>query len=289
MTGKSTKIGGGRQCEFFLVRYVADRMKGEFVNIGVLLRETAKLDGQTSGPIVVRFTKDWRRVRCMDPDVDIEMLKALEADLEHRLSDDDQGAAFLAMLEDTLSNSLQLTRPQACLAENLAAQMDTLMRLYVESQKREPVSRTSTRQSIYGVMRREFERAGVWSFMDKQIPVTRFIGGADPLRIDCSYRNGGMRMFQAISSEDIVAVKALAFTVPALSRGVFEEMGMELELTAIGETLVRTGTSGNLSKNEDQLALYESGIRILEGANIRFMTTARLPEIVERAKQELGI
>ena len=27
------------QCEFFLIRYVPDVVKGEFVNIGVLLRE----------------------------------------------------------------------------------------------------------------------------------------------------------------------------------------------------------------------------------------------------------
>src|SRR5277367_1541483 len=163
MTGRPTKLGERSQCEFFLVRYVADRVKGEFVNIGVLLRETAKVDGQASGPVAVRFTNDWRRVRCMDPDADIEMLKALESDLVQRLGNEDQGAAFLTLLEDTLSNSLQLTRAKSCLAENLAAEMDSLMRLYVESQKREPVSRKSARQSIYNLMRREFERAGVWS------------------------------------------------------------------------------------------------------------------------------
>jgi hypothetical protein len=289
MAGEPTKFGERRQCEFLLVRYVPDRVKGEFVNIGVLLRETDKARGQGGGPVAVRFTKDWRRVRCMDPDAEIEMLEALESDLGQRLGNEEHGAAFLARLEDTLSNGLQLTRAKPCLAENLAAEMDRLMRIYVEPQKREPVSRTSARRSIYAIMRREFERSGVWSFMEKQIPVARYTGGADPLRIDCAYRNGGVRMFQAISSEDIAAAKVLAFTTPALSRGVLEQTGMELELTAIGEPLIRTGASGNLAKNEDQLALYETGIKIMEGANIRFMTTARLPEIVERARRDLGI
>ncbi len=287
MTGKSTKSGELMQCEFFLVRYVADRVKGEFVNIGVLLRETAKL-GSHPGPIAVRFTKDWRRVKCMDPDVDIETLKALGSDIEQRLGDETHGVTLLAGLEDTWSNTLQLTRPKPCLAENLAVEMDTLMRLYVESQKREPVSRKSARQSIYGIMRREFERSGVWSFMETHIPVTRYIRGADPLRIDCSYRNGGLRMFQAISSEDIVAAKALAFTVPALVKGVLEQTGMELQLTAIGEPLIRDA-SGAFLKNEDELALYTSGKEIMQSADIRFMTTADMPSIVERAKEELGI
>src|SRR5277367_1046920 len=102
MTGKSTKIGERMQCEFFLVRYVADRVKGEFVNIGVLLREAAKVDGQSIGPIAVRFTREWSRVRCMDPDADIAALEALEADLGQQLTSEELGPAFLTLLEDTL-------------------------------------------------------------------------------------------------------------------------------------------------------------------------------------------
>jgi len=277
-----------KRCEFLLVRYVPDLVKGEFVNIGVLLRE-AEGDGRAKGPVFARFTSNWSRVRCMDPDADIGRLEATVAEIGRRLQSEREGAALLAMLEDTLSNELQLTRAKGCLAENLPAQMDLLMRMHVESRKREAVSRSSERQAIYGAMKREFDRAGVWSFMDKQIPVTRFLPGADTLRIDCAYRNGGVRMFQAVSSEDIGAAKVLAFTAPALSRGVYERTGMELELTAIGESLARDGQSGRLAKNEDQLALYESGVKILEGANIRFLTTDRLPWIAARAREELGI
>lgn len=274
------------RCEFHLVRYVADRVRGEFVTIGVLLREQVK----EGGAVAVRFTKDWRRLRCMDPDVDLASLEATLAELTHRLGRPDEGSALLKQLEDSLSNSLQLTRAQGCEAENIAAEMDLLMRLYVEERKRPPVSRKqSSRQSIHDAMRREFERSGVWDFMDKKIPVTRYIAGADTLRIDCAYRNGGLRMFQAMPLEDIDAAKVLAFTAPALNRGVLERTGLDLELTAIGERLLRNGTDGTLQKDEEQLALYESGKRIMEGAGIRFLTTADLPRIAERAREELGI
>ncbi len=33
----------------------------------------------------MRLTRDWRRVRCLDPDVDIELLEALERDLRSLL------------------------------------------------------------------------------------------------------------------------------------------------------------------------------------------------------------
>ena len=49
-----------KQCEFQLIRYVPDPVKNEFVNIGVLLRA----EGEQS---TLRFTRDWGRVRCLDP------------------------------------------------------------------------------------------------------------------------------------------------------------------------------------------------------------------------------
>ncbi len=67
-------------CEFFLIRYVPDPVKGEFTNIGVLLREAGRPDGAQ-----LRFTRDWSRVRCMDAEADIGLLEALEIEIGDRL------------------------------------------------------------------------------------------------------------------------------------------------------------------------------------------------------------
>ena len=67
---------GRLRCEFFLIRYVPDVARGEFANIGVLLREAGR---QESG--VVRFTRDWNRLRCLASDIDTEMLEALELEI----------------------------------------------------------------------------------------------------------------------------------------------------------------------------------------------------------------
>ncbi|HEX3940610.1 MAG TPA: DUF3037 domain-containing protein, partial [Acidobacteriaceae bacterium] len=76
-----------KQCEFQLIRYVPDPVKNEFVNIGILLRAAA------GGQSAVRFTKDWSRVRCIDPDADTEMLEALEIEVARRLDGQDRGSA----------------------------------------------------------------------------------------------------------------------------------------------------------------------------------------------------
>ena len=68
-----------RNCEFQLLLYVPDVVRNEYVHIGVILRE------QGSTHREVRFTRDWRRVRCLDPDADTALLEAMETELRRRL------------------------------------------------------------------------------------------------------------------------------------------------------------------------------------------------------------
>ena len=86
-----------KQCEFQLIRYVPDPVKNEFVNIGVLLR-----GGEQSE---LRFTRDWARVQCLDPDADTEMLEALEIEIGHRLRAQtvDHSRPVIELLEASLS------------------------------------------------------------------------------------------------------------------------------------------------------------------------------------------
>src|SRR5271156_4227541 len=202
-----------KQCEFQLIRYVPDPVKNEFVNIGVLLRAAE------GGQSMVRFTRDWARVRCLDPDADTQMLEALEIEIGHRMRSqpvDDIRVSHvqpvLARLEDTLSNGLQITESKAYLAESFPAGLEELMRLYVDSPRRERSQRRSGRTALVASMRMRFEEAGVWTLMRKQIAAADYTKPGDPLRIDCGYRpNGVVRMFQAVSLEtDADAAKLLA-------------------------------------------------------------------------------
>lgn len=269
------RLTARQRCEFSLVRYVPDPVKNEFVNIGVLLRgEDARA--------AVRFTRDWSRVRCVDPDADTAMLEALEAEIGRRLAED--ARAGVALLEDALSNAVQLSEAKACLAESFAAELESLMALYVLTAKRKREIRRTGRAALQARMRTEFERAGVWELMQKRIGASRYTRPGDPLRIDCGYRpNGVVRMFQAVSlAGDLEGAKVLAFSAAELMQGVARVESATLELTAIVEPLREV-------EAEEEQASYRFGVETMERERIRVLTAADLGRVAETARRELRV
>jgi hypothetical protein len=273
------------QCEFFLIRYVPDVVKGEFANIGVLLREAGRDDSA-----VVRFTRDWSRVRCMDADADIGLLEALEGEIGAwlRMAGTDAPGIkpVMEILSDTLANSVQMTEVKACLAESLPAEIEQLMKMYVEPLKVKTERKKTGRAAIAGAMRTEFERAGVWALMRKRIAASLYTRTGDPMKIDCGYRpNGVIRMFQAVSLEgDVEAAKGLAYSAPQLMEGVQRVEAARLELTAIVEPLRL------VSDTEDEaMERYRFGVEAMERKEIRVVTLSDLARVAETARIELRV
>jgi hypothetical protein len=267
-----------RQCEFFLVRYVPDAVKNEFVNIGVLLREEAHPEST-----LVRFTKDWSRVRCIDPNVDTAMLEALEIEVRHRLLEVEQ--PVMKTIQDSFSNLLQVTPAKACLAESMPAEIELLMQLYVDARKRDGTARRNGRAAILAEMRREFDRVGVWDLLRKRISAASYTRPGDPLHLDCGYRpNGLIRMFHAVSLDgDSELAKVLAFSAPALADGVRRVEKAELELTAIVQPFAK------LAEEEDRLAQYRFAVETMEAQKIRVLTTSDLTRVADAARRELRV
>jgi hypothetical protein len=273
------------QCAFQLVRYVPDPVRNEYVHIGVLLRDEG-------GQLNLKFTRDWRRVRCLDPDADTALLESMENELRQRLAaeaalpQDDR--KFTRILDESMSLNVQITEPKACLAESLAAGMEELMRMYVDAPKRERVSRLSGRAAIQSAMRDEFERAQVWNLMRKQIPAADYTRPGDPLRIDAGYRpNGLIRMFHAVSLDPGVEMaKVLSFSSASLRAGVERIEKAELQLTAIVEPAARIGAT---DEQPERLELYRFGIETMEEHQIRVLTTTDLPNVADTARRELRL
>lgn len=271
-----------RQCEFRLLRYVPDAVRNEFVYIGAVLRAE---DGK--GPIQVRFTRDWRRVRCLDPLADTAMLEGMETELRRRLSEEPEGK-LMRLLDESLSLNVQMTEPKAYLAESLPAGMDELMRLYVDAPKRERAERLSGRTAIHARMRTEFEQAGVWDMLRKRIAASEYTRAGDPLRIDVGYRpNGMIRMFQAVSLEPGVEMaKVLSFSAAGLRTGVERVEKAQLELTAVVEPAAKVGAT---DEEPDRLEMYRFGVETMEEHGIRVLTTSDLGRVAETARRELHV
>jgi hypothetical protein len=267
------------QCEFSLIRYVPDVVKGEFTNIGVVLREVG------AAQATVKFTRDWARVRCMDPEADIELLESLENEIAQRLTAGVEpkinAKPMLETLEDSLSNSVQLTAMRGTLAESLPAEMEQLLRLYVEPLKPPATRRKqSGRAALVSSMRSAFEREGVWQLMRKRIASSQYTQPGDPLKLDCGYRNGMVKIFHAVSLEnDLEAAKGLAYSAAALRAGVLKTEGMALELTAVVESAAQGGDAEQ----------YNFGVDAMQREAIRVLTVTDLAAVAETARKELRV
>jgi hypothetical protein len=221
----------------------------------------------------------------MDANADVELLESLEAEMAARLQQEGAGSdrqkPLLSTLEDSLSNSVQLTEMRGTLAENLPAEMEQLLRLYVEPLKVPASRRKATgRTAIAARVRTEFERAGVWPLMRKRIAAAVYTQAGDPLKIDCGYRNGRVRMFHAVSLEnDVEAAKGIAYSAAALRAGVMRVEGVELELTAVVESLTSVADAEQ----------YGFGVQVMEREAVRVLTVADLGRAAETARRELKV
>jgi hypothetical protein len=263
-----------RQCEFYLLRYVPDAVKDEFVNIGVVMVEA------DAGFADIRLTRDWRRVRCLDPGVDVEMLEAMEHEIRARLADVQDRVLLMSTLEESLSNMVQLSAAKGCLTDDPRKEIEELASLYLETKRVGEKREATGRQRLLGGMRGAFEQAGVWVHMRQGIAVSQYTHKGDPLKIDCGYRpNGVVKLFQAVSLKtDVNAAKVLAFSYPRIAEGIQRDEGAATELVAV---------------LEDKLDRSDEGIQfalaIMEQSRIRLAAVSDMPEIAELARSELRL
>lgn len=262
------------KCNFFVLRYVPDTVKNEFVNIGLVLLP------EGSAP-EVRFTHDWTRVRCIDAQADVEVLEALENDLRDQLRGvNGDRESILRRIQDSFSNALQPSEFKACLAESPAAEADKLAKLYLERQRQRTHREMSTRQMIRQRMQQEFETFGVWQLMNKDIAAEKYTRKGDPLRIDCGYSpNGMVKLFHALAIEtDPNSAKVLAFSFPRLAEGIRKEQSKQSELTAV---------------IEDDLPPEDEGVTFaqdtLRQQRIRIARLAEIAAIAQTAARELRL
>ncbi|MGH9576462.1 MAG: DUF3037 domain-containing protein, partial [Terriglobales bacterium] len=262
------------------LRYVPDAVKDEFVNIGVVLVESG-----ASEPLFgdVRFTRDWRRVKCLDPEADIEMLEALEQDLRARLAEAAGRERILHVLKDSFSGSLQLSPGKACLADSPQEELGKLAAMYLEPRPREGEAREAAgRQFIVNRMRDAFERAGVWNLpqMRKRIAVAQYTRAGDPLKIDCGYRpNGVVKLFHAVSlASDVNSAKVLAFTYPQIAEGIARLEKATAELTAVVED--------DLDRQDEPIAF---ALETLKQSRITVSPIGELTTIAEAIRRELRV
>lgn len=206
-----------RPCAYHVVRYMPNLVRDEWVNIGILLFDPA------SGRLVQRLVEEpgeFARVRRLHPAADEELLRRLSDDFAAQSAAASGNAqSYIARLEQTLSNAVQLSPQKGLLAEDLEAELDRLYHDHVEAPRQgRSAEDVATRNGIRARANQVFRGTGIWPRLERRLRVDEFTYAGDPLRLDYGYRRNGTRGFvQALSlSRDPGQAKVLAFTADAI-------------------------------------------------------------------------
>lgn len=265
-----------RQLEFFLLRYVPDVVKGEFVNFGLI----AVQDGANGAELIdVRFTKDWSRVLCLDPGVDLDVLNGLQKEIQQELGQARDRAALLRRMEDSFSGVVQISAVMPVLMQKSAREeIEDAAKMFLEVPKLRRIREPAGRQKILETMREEFDKAGVLALL-KAIPAEPYTKPGDPFEFDFGYNTGKeIKLFHAVSMRGSVdGAVLLAARYPKIVPGMAQMTASTPLLTAVVEAGL------DRSRNEVGFAL-----EMMEESRIRIAESSEMAQIAELARVELG-
>jgi hypothetical protein len=269
-------MGEKRKLEFYLLRYVPDAVKGEFVNFGLVA-----IGGSSNGAVLadVRFTKNSSRLLCLDPQADLDVLEKLQNELRREIGSAKDQAELLRRIEDSFSNVIQLSPVMPAVTEKIAtAEIEEVARIFLETPKIRGTREPAGRRKILETMRDEFEKAGVLPLLIP-VPVEPYTKAGDPLEFDFGYNTGkGIKLFHAVSLKASVdSAVTLAARYPKIAPVMEKVVGAAPTLTAVVEAQL------DRARTEVGFAL-----EMMEESKIRVASTLEMAQIAERAQQELN-
>lgn len=272
-----TDEAGLKPCSFFVVRYVPDLVRDEGLNIGLFLYSPQEeyLD--------CLFTDDFRRVRSLHPQADLELLRELPAHFQREIKDRERGLEeYVREMQETYSNLIQVTTPRACLTADPQVELDQLFERYVGA-RRQAAARPETRMRVKQKLHSALERAGVLMsrHFERKIAAAPWTGEGDPFTFDYGYRplevagrpNGHYKFIHALTLRgDADLAKLLAYTI-----GKVREKE-PADLSAIIEARAARG---------DEAALFSE--RTFEEANIALVPLAEVDAFARSVARELAL
>lgn len=263
-----------KECALFLVHYVPDLVRGEYLNIGLLLHSPEE---QFLGCL---FTEDLHRVRRFHPQADLDFLRELQQDFERQIDEHSADLeGYVRWMNDSFSNLIQLAPPRTCLLRDPQAEMQALFERYVGPRAEGTLS-TDTRLRIKQRLTTALVHAGVWERLEKRIPAERWTHPGDPFTFDYGYRpaeiggkpNGHIKFIHALSlRRDTELAKVLVYTLEHVRRAE------RAELTAVVE---------NFAEPRDEAASLSQ--RILEEGRIAVQPIHRIGDIAQSIRRELA-
>jgi len=272
-----------KQFEFYVLRYVPYVVKGESVNVGVLLLEPRP---NGFGFADLHMTSDWRRVRCLDAQVDIELLQSIEPDIRAQLRHPQDVGALLHKLEDSFANSIQITGRQVCLAANPAQELERLRSIYLDDPQLGAMPAAHRPKSEHAMIvagiTNALTRAAIWASRVEKIKAVEYTKKkGDSLVFDFGFEVGTeVRFFQAVPLttriNQLLAVN-IAHRFPKVADCIHATSGSHARLTAV--------VSDDIDRANPDI---EFALDAFQDNHVKVATVADMPSIADEIRQDLN-
>jgi hypothetical protein len=266
-----------KQLEYLLLGYVPNVLRKRGIEIAVCLHECEDAADRFAG---VRFLEKWKAVQDIDPQVDVDVLEALEKEIRSQWPSADGRQSLIRSWEDSFSNTIQLSERKVCLSEDPVQTLNDLERVYLKTVEYERESKLPTGSGVGYIrsqMRNAFAQQGILPLMLSDIaPVSQRSG--DRLRFDFGYSAGtDLKLLQAVSMHSrLDAAVTLAARYPKIAGDFANEKGMKTWLTAVVED--------DVDRKRDEVGF---ALGMLEESGIEIALVKDMPRIAEEIKREL--
>ena len=264
-----------KQLDFYLLRYVPNAVRGEFVNIGLIMIEASEI-----GFAEVRFTQDLRPAERLDPQIDIEVMQAIERHIRKQFQEVGTRSIFLKKMEDSFSNLIQLSPKSMVLMEEPAKEIEALASFYFKTVHQPSRSVPSGRSRIWQQMRTAFEQHRVLPSLLTDIPMEKYTESGDPLKLDFAYAvNENLKVFQAVSLKGNLGA---ANYFGSRARGIVEDLAKKTRTIPLLTAVVDDDWD---RENSD----VKYAVDTMSKSQIAIAILSDMPKIAELARIELRL
>lgn len=117
-----------QQLAYVLLQYVPNEVSDEAFNIGLVLFDPHQIQ---TGFCKARFLTHWEsKILRLDPDADIEVLKAITSDIEKRLSTPNTRVDMFHQMENSFSCAIRISERKVCSTRNPNKELSRLISVF---------------------------------------------------------------------------------------------------------------------------------------------------------------
>jgi hypothetical protein len=252
-------------------------LRNRSIEIAVCLHECEDTTDRFAG---VRFLEKWKAVQDIDPQADVELLKALEKEIRSQWPSVDGRQLLIRTWEDSFSNMIQLSERKVCLSQDPVQTLNDLERDYLKPLEYERGANLPIGSGVGYIrsqMRSAFAQQGILPLMLTDVaPVSQRPG--DRLKFDFGYSAGqDLKLLQAISMHSrLDAAVTLAARFPKIASDYANQQGVKTWLTAVVED--------DVDRKRDEVGF---ALGMLEESGIEVALLKDMPRIAEGIRLEL--